>query len=105
MGTALFNIFVFPGLLFVAAFGLIAEYIDRKLCAKLQNRVGPPWFQPLADFIKLAAKEDFIPGEADTGVFKFMPVLAMTAIITSFLYIPIWSTQALFSFKGDLIVV
>jgi NADH-quinone oxidoreductase subunit H len=102
---ALFNIFVFPGLLFVAAFGLIAEYIDRKLYAKMQNRVGPPWFQPLADFIKLAAKQDFIPGEADTGVFKFMPIIAMTSIITSFLYIPLWSSQALFSFKGDLIVV
>lgn len=103
--TALFNIFVFPGLLFVAAFGLMAEYIDRKLCAKLQNRVGPPWFQPLADFIKLAAKEDVVPEDADSGVFKIMPVIAMTAIITAFLYIPMWSSEALFSFKGDLIVV
>jgi NADH-quinone oxidoreductase subunit H len=29
----------------------------------------------------------------------------MTSIITAFLYIPLWSTQALFSFKGDLVVV
>jgi NADH-quinone oxidoreductase subunit H len=105
MTTALFNIFIFPGLLFVASFGLIAEYIDRKLCAKLQNRVGPPWFQPLADFIKLAAKEDVIPQHADSAVFKLMPIIAMTSIITAFLYMPLWSAQALFSFKGDLVVV
>ncbi len=105
MAGALFNIFVFPGVLFIAAFGLAAEYIDRKLCAMLQNRVGPPWFQPLADFIKLAAKEDVIPQHADAGVFKLMPVIAMTSIITAFLYMPMWGTQALFSFNGDLVVV
>jgi NADH-quinone oxidoreductase subunit H len=105
MAAALFNIFVFPGLLFIAAFGFAAEYIDRKLYALMQNRVGPPWFQPIADFIKLAAKEDVIPQHADAGVFKMMPVIAMTSIITAFLYMPMWGTQALFSFQGDLVVV
>ena len=105
MAIALFSIFVFPGLLFIAAFGFAAEYIDRKLCALLQNRVGPPWFQPVADFIKLAAKEDVVPQHADSTVFKLMPILAMTSIITSFLYMPLWGTQSLYSFKGDLIVV
>jgi NADH-quinone oxidoreductase subunit H len=105
MAGALFNIFVFPGLLFIASFGLAAEYIDRKLCAVLQNRVGPPWFQPVADFIKLAAKEDVIPQHADAGVFKLMPIIAMTSIVTAFVYMPMWSTQALCSFKGDLVVV
>ena len=90
MAGALFNIFVFPGLLFIAVFGLLAEYIDRKFCAKLQNRVGPPWFQPLADFIKLLAKEDIVPQHADRTIFTLMPLIAITAIITSFLYIPLW---------------
>ncbi|MGD0077387.1 MAG: complex I subunit 1 family protein [Sedimentisphaerales bacterium] len=103
--TALFSIFVFPGLLFIAVSGLAAEYIDRKFCAKLQNRVGPPWFQPVADFIKLLAKEDIVPQHADRATFTLMPILAMVSIITAFLYIPMWSTQALFSFKGDVIVV
>jgi len=69
MTDALFNIFVFPGFLFVAAFGMAAQYIDRKLCAMLQNRIGPPWFQPLADFIKLAAKQDIVPQHADALIF------------------------------------
>ncbi len=105
MTEALFNIFVFPGFLFVAAFGLTAEYIDRKLYALMQNRVGPPWFQPLADFIKLSAKEDVVPQNADTLVFKMMPIIAMTSILTAFLYMPMWGSKALFAFKGDLVVV
>ena len=51
----------FPGGLFLLASGLIFEYVDRKLIARFQNRVGPRWFQPLADFVKLLAKEEIIP--------------------------------------------
>jgi len=105
MAIALFYILVFPGLLFVSVFGLAAEYVDRKLCAKLQNRVGPPWFQPFADLVKLIAKQTIVPGDADTAVFRLMPVVALTATITALLYIPLWATHALFSFQGDVIVV
>lgn len=105
MIIALFNILIFPGLLFLFVFGLIAEYVDRKLCARLQNRIGPPWFQPLADFLKLIGKQDLIPRDADVKVFKLMPIVALTSTITAYLYIPVWSYQALYSFNGDLIVV
>jgi NADH-quinone oxidoreductase subunit H len=81
------------------------EFADRKLYARMQNRIGPPWFQPFADFIKLSAKEDIIPEEADSVMFRLMPVFALTAVVTAFFYIPLWGTQALFAFNGDLIVV
>lgn len=102
---SLFSIFVFPGFLFLFIFGLGAQFFDRRIYARLQNRQGPPWFQPLADFIKLVSKEDIIPEEANPNMFKAMPVVAMTAVITSILYIPLWSPKALYSFDGDLIVV
>jgi NADH-quinone oxidoreductase subunit H len=105
MVTALFQILVFPGFLFISLFGLAAEFLDRKLYAKLQNRVGPPWYQPAADFIKLAAKEEIVPENADITIFKLMPAVALTAVLTAFLYIPMWGTKALFSFHGDLVVV
>jgi len=101
----LFSMFIFPGILFLFAFAFFSEFVDRKICARLQNRVGPPWFQPVADFIKLLGKEDIMPGAADKAIFKFMPVVALTATITSFFYIPLWGKEALFSFKGDVIVV
>ena len=105
MLSALFYILVFPGFLFVAVFGLAAEFIDRKLYARLQNRVGPPWFQPLADFIKLLGKEEIIPREANPKMFKLAPIFALTATVTAFLYIPLWKTESLFSFNGDVLVV
>ena len=71
----------------------------------MQNRIGPPWFPPFADFIKLSAKEDIIQEEADSVMFRLMPVFALTAVVTAFFYIPLWGTQALFAFNGDLIVV
>ncbi|MFA5042757.1 MAG: complex I subunit 1 family protein [Kiritimatiellia bacterium] len=105
MISSLFNLLIFPGFLFLCFFGLAMEFADRKLYARLQNRIGPPWFQPFADFIKLCAKEDIVPEEADVLMFRLTPVFALASVITAFFYIPLWSTQALFAFNGDLIVV
>jgi len=53
LGGILLAFFIFPGLLFTGVFGLIVTWIDRKLSARLQWRVGPPLFQPFYDFLKL----------------------------------------------------
>jgi NADH-quinone oxidoreductase subunit H len=103
--VALFAILVFPGFLFLGSFSLAAEYVDRKLYARLQNRVGPPWFQPFADIVKLAVKETVIPEKAQVGFFKAMPVVAMAAIVTAFLFIPLWRSSILPPFEGDLVAV
>jgi len=105
IARSLFYILIFPGFAFLVIFGLAAEYIDRKLYARLQNRVGPPWFQPLADFIKLAGKEDIVPEEANKRMFKMMPIFSLTATVAAIFYIPIFGRHALYSFEGDLIVV
>jgi formate hydrogenlyase subunit 4 len=67
VGAELFHILVFPGLLFLVSMGLAGQFVDRRLYARLQNRVGPPWFQPVADFFKLLGKEEVIP-EAETEI-------------------------------------
>lgn len=105
MTQSLFGMFVFPGFLFLCAIGVCAEYFDRIFHARMQNRKGPPWFQPVADFIKLSAKEDTVPEEADVFMFKAMPVIAVASAVTAVLYIPLWGGQALYSFEGDLIIV
>ena len=108
MGTillSLFNVVVFPGFLFLAVVGLVVEFVDRKVYARLQNRIGPPFFQPFADFVKLSAKQEIIPEQADPRMFRAMPLIALAATATSFLYIPMWGFRPLFSFYGDLIVV
>jgi NADH-quinone oxidoreductase subunit H len=105
MGMSIFYMLVFPGFLFLSFYGLIVEFVDRKLYARFQNRKGPPWFQPFADFVKLVSKETIIPAEADRRMFKLLPVFAMAAVLTASLYIPVWGTQSLFPFTGDVIVV
>lgn len=102
---SIFYLLIFPGFLFLAIFGLMAEFVDRKLYARFQSRKGPPWFQPLADLIKLFAKEEILPEDAQPRMFRMVPLFALTAVVTAFIYIPIWGTQALFSFNGDIIVI
>ncbi len=101
----LVNILVFPGFLFLVVFALLAQFVDRKLYARLQNRIGPPFLQPFADFVKLSAKQEIIPAEANGWIFRSMPIIAMAATTCAFLYIPIWGRSALFGFEGDLVVV
>ncbi|HEY9076786.1 MAG TPA: complex I subunit 1 family protein [Anaerolineaceae bacterium] len=94
----------FPGGLFLLSGGLLYEWIDRKLIARFQNRVGPRWFQPLADVIKLLAKEEVVPEGVNAGLFFALPVLALVGALTAGLYVPIAGFVPSYSFRGDLIV-
>lgn len=94
----------FPGGLFLLASGLVFEYIDRKLIARFQNRIGPRWFQPLADFIKLLAKEEIIPQGTIKALFIGLPIVALAAALTAGLSVPLFGFKPVVSFTGDLIV-
>lgn len=101
----LIKIFIFPGFLFLAAYSMFLQYLDRKVYARLQNRAGPPWYQPLADFLKLIGKESVIPADANRGMFHTLPVISISAVATAFIYIPVFGAQSSSSFEGDLIIV
>ena len=62
------SLLFFPGGLFLLLLGLAYEWVDRKLVARYQNRIGPRWFQPLADTFKLLSKE-----EVEQVHFKYLP--------------------------------
>lgn len=94
----------FPGGLFLLATGLVYEWIDRKLLARYQNRVGPRWFQPLADVVKLLAKEEVIPEGVNARLFIGLPIIALAGGLTAALYVPMAGLSPAFSFPGDLIV-
>ncbi len=105
MGAAAFAIVVFPGLLFLGALALAGEWVDRKLYARLQNRIGPPWFHPLADLLKLFSKESVVPEAADRPLFSLAPLFALASAATAFLSIPLFGLRGVYSVRGDLIVV
>jgi len=95
---------VFPGGLALIVVGLAYEWIDRKLLAQLQNRVGPRWFQPLADVVKLLAKEEIVPAGVNTYLFIGLPIFALAGGLTAALYVPLFGFAPSYGFPGDLIV-
>ena len=98
------SLLFFPGGLFIILGGLVYEYIDRKLVARFQNRIGPRFIQPLADFIKLLAKEEVIPHGVNPALFQGLPVVALASALTVVLYVPVLGFQPAYHFRGSLIV-
>jgi len=87
------------------ALGLVFRWVDRKVTAMVQWRVGPPIYQPLADVIKLMGKESMVPVTARGTGFLAAPVVALaaTAVAAAILWMAIFQPQH--TFVGDLIVV
>jgi NADH-quinone oxidoreductase subunit H len=82
----LIKIAVMLGGLLLAASYLV--WLERKLLARLQIRLGPNragifgLLQPIADAIKLLCKEDIVPAAADGFIFRLAPaVVAVTAML------------------------
>ncbi|HEX3050183.1 MAG TPA: complex I subunit 1 family protein [Aggregatilineaceae bacterium] len=95
---------IFPGGICILLLGMVYEWVDRKLVARLQNRMGPRWFQPMADTVKLLAKEEVVPSGIDSNMFLALPVIALAGALTSVLYVPIFGLDPSYSFNGDLVV-
>ncbi|MBN1246475.1 MAG: NADH-quinone oxidoreductase subunit H [Anaerolineae bacterium] len=102
--SALFRMLIFPGFLFVFICAMIFDWLDRRMIARFQGRVGPPWYQPLADFIKLLTKEDILPTGTREAAAAALPIGSLAAVLTASMYIPVGNTVGM-SFEGDLIVV
>jgi NADH-quinone oxidoreductase subunit H len=95
---------LFPGGLFLLFAGTCYEYADRKLVAQFQNRVGPRWFQPVADVFKLLAKEEIVTDGVNPVLFHGLPIIALVGTLTAALYVPMAGLVPAYSFTGDLIV-
>src|SRR5579875_1988035 len=86
-------------LTFLAACITLAIWAERKVIARIQDRVGPnrvgPFglLQSVADVLKLFAKEDTIPGGADRLVFILAPLLAVVPSLMIYAVLP-WNWDA-----------
>lgn len=100
----LVEIFIFPGALYLLVGSMAATWLDRKLVARWQGRVGPPWYQPLADLVKLLAKEDVVTVGANPTVSALLPMVALACTMAASMCVPVGNHVAS-SFEGDLVVI
>lgn len=97
--------FLVYGFLLTAVIGLLASWIDRKVTARVQYRVGPPILQPLIDITKLLGKETCIPRGTSKATFLMAPVVGLTSVILVSSLLWVNNINSNNSFLGDLIVV
>ena len=73
---------------------LVTVWLERKISAAVQQRIGPEYagalgvLQPIADGLKLLFKEDIVPARADSILFTLGPILVVVPVILSWLIIP-----------------
>jgi NADH-quinone oxidoreductase subunit H len=96
---------IFFGFCLTAIIGLLTSWVDRKVTARLQYRVGPPVLQPFIDIVKLFGKETLIPEGASAITFLGAPIagLASVIVVSTLLWVNSFDPRA--TFLGDLIVV
>jgi NADH-quinone oxidoreductase subunit H len=107
MAATLYMVFyflIFPGLLFTAVVGLLTTWVDRKVSARVQWRVGPPWYQPFADVLKLMGKEIVIPEGAKRTGFLLAPLAGLAAVGVVSMMLWLINMKGV-GFVGDLIGV
>jgi NADH-quinone oxidoreductase subunit H len=108
-----FRVLVFPGFTFILLFTMICDWVERKIEARMQNRIGPAYtgpagiLQPFADFVKLLTKEDVVPLNTRNFVFRVAPILSFAMFVFAFLFLPIDGSNVVLNsnFEGDLIFV
>src|SRR4029453_8565794 len=95
---------VFQALVLTSAFMV---WMERKVCAYIQdrpgpNRVGPAGLlQPFADVIKLVFKEDLRPKAASTLIFMIPPLISTPTAFAAFSVVPFGSQTTLFGLLSE----
>jgi NADH-quinone oxidoreductase subunit H len=91
--VAFLGVFLLISILMVMDIFLV--WIERKVVARFQDRLGPnrvgPFglIQPFADIIKLIIKEDTTPASADKVVYNLAPILSMMSVLILWAVVPI----------------
>ncbi len=108
LASGLFSILVFPGLLYAVPMAWLMLWITRKLIARLQSRIGPPFYQPFFDFVKLMSKTPVPRPPADAMLLTGLPLLSVGCLLGALALLPVFARSGAglgAGFSGDLILL
>lgn len=79
---------------FILVVDILLVWVERKMVARFQDRLGPnrvgPFgiIQPIADVIKLLIKEDILPDGADRFIYNIAPIFALATVLLLWAVVP-----------------
>lgn len=101
--TALARLLIFPGLVFALPAAWFFLWAERKSVALMQGRIGPPFFQPFYDFVKLLGKTSPLKTGLDGFLMSLWPWLAVASAAGAVGLLPVLPGSG--GFEGDLILL
>lgn len=103
LASPLLRLLVFPGLLYAVPAAWTFLWLERKAVARLQRRVGPPFPQPLFDFVKLLGKTPPPRPGLEGAIQRAWPVLAAASAAGAVGLLPVLPGRG--GFTGDLVLL
>src|SRR5476649_2091737 len=85
----------------------VMVYVERKVAAMLQQRIGPylvgpkGLLQPIADVVKLMFKEELRPKAADAILFALAPIISATCAFAAFAVVPFGAETTVFEWVPE----
>ena len=100
---AAIQMLVFPGLVYAVLASFFMLWLQRKINARLQGRIGPPFYQPFFDFVKLLGKEPIKRPALQGFVMAALPIASVAATLGAVALLPVLPSGA--GFPGDLVLL
>lgn len=97
------QLLVFPGLGYAVTAAFLMEWLRRKLNARLQGRLGPPFYQPFFDVVKLLGKRPVPRPPLQGLLMTLLPAGAVVAVLGAVALLPVIPSGS--GFAGDLILL
>lgn len=97
------QLLVFPGLVYALAAGFLMEWIQRRTSARLQGRIGPPFYQPFFDVVKLLGKKPIRRPPLQGFLMTALPTCAAVATIGAVVLLPVFPSAI--GFPGDVVLL